>query len=157
MVVTPAFASVIVGSDRRDAPDRRRNSPRTLLHSLYRGRRQAFRRADEAGTDRYLDIVEPATAAIAIAILLLSSADALFTLLLLQRGAIELNPVMDALIAIDATLFVAVKLAITGVCVLFIVAHRRFGFFRLRGGHVLHGVLVLYAALAVYHLTLLTA
>ncbi len=157
MAVTPALASVTAASNRRDAPDRRRNSPRTLLHSLYRGRRLAFRRMDEAGTDRYLDIVEPVTAAVTIAILLLSSADALFTLLLLQRGAIELNPVMDALIAIDATLFVAVKLAITAICVLFIVAHRRFRFFRLRGGDVLHVVLALYAALACYHLTLLTA
>lgn len=157
MTVTPAFASLTVTSDRRDAPDRRRNSPRTLLHSLYRGRRQVFRRADEAGTDRYLDFVEPATATVAITILLLSAADALFTLLLLQRGAIELNPAMDALIALDATLFVTVKMAITAICVLFIVAHRRFRCFRLRGGDVLHGVLALYAALACYHLTLLTA
>ncbi len=157
MAVTPAFASLTAASDRRDAPDRRRNSPRTLLHSLYRGRRLAFRRADESGTDRYLDIVEPVTAAVAVAILLLSAADALFTLLLLQRGAIELNPVMDALIALDATLFVAVKLAITAICMLFIVAHRRFHFFRLRGGDVLYGALALYAALACYHLILLSA
>lgn len=157
MAVRPGFATVVHADDRRFAGDRRRTTPRALFHSLYRGRRHGPRRAEGHGAGQYVDVIAPAAAIVAVAIMLLSCADSLFTLLLLQRGATEINPVMDALIAIDTMLFVAAKLAITAVCVLFIVAHRHFRFFRLRGGHVLYSVLALYLALVGYQVTLLAA
>lgn len=150
-------AQAAASDDRRIAIDRRQDTLRALRHSLYRARRRAPRRAEGYGAGQYADVILPRTAIPAVAILLLSCADCLFTLLLLQRGAAEVNPVMNALIATDTTLFVAAKLAITAVCVLFIVVHRHFRFFGLRGGDVLYGILAMYLWLVSYQFAMLVA
>lgn len=128
---------VLPAPERRRGSDRRQASWRTLLHSLYRARRQEPRRAGGPGAGEYVDVIRPRIAITSVGIMILSCADCLFTLLLLQRGGREVNPVMDILIATDTTLFVVTKTAITAACVLFIVAHRHFRFLGLRGGHVL--------------------
>lgn len=143
--------------ERRYSADRRQVSPRALFYSLYGRRRQAPRRKDGYGAGQYVDVVEVRTVVITAAIMLLSCADCVNTLLLLHLGARELNPVMHALIEIDTTLFVAAKLMITAICVLFIVAHRHFRFLGVRGGNVLYGVLAMYLGLICYQLVLLAA
>ncbi len=157
MPLPQAQTDAVALADRRVTTERRQQTLRTLLCSLYRGRRDAPRRAGGYGSGQYADVVRPVAAVPAIAILILSCVDCLFTLLLLQRGAIEINPVMDILIRTDITLFVGAKLAITAVCVLFIVAHRHFRFFGLRGGHVLYGILAMYLGLVGYQVSLLGA
>jgi hypothetical protein len=146
-----AQTDAVTLADRRVTAERRQQTLRTLLCSLYRGRRDAPRRAGGHGDGQYADVIRP-VAAVPAMILLLSCADCLFTLLLLQRGAIG-----DALIRTDITLFVGAKLAITAVCVLFIVAHRHFRFFGMRGGHVLYGILAMYLGLVGYQVSLLGA
>lgn len=63
---------------------------------------------------------------LALAILLMCSADALFTLNLLAIGAEEMNVLMDALITHDVERFLALKIGVTGASVVLLgVAARR--------------------------------
>lgn len=142
---------------RRRGPDRRRDLPQAFLHSLYRNRRRGMRRDEDRRRAHYVDVHGPGVVICAVTVLLLSCADSLFTLLLLQRGAEEINPVMRALIDTDVGLFVGVKLALTAACVVFFVAHRNFWLFRIRGHVILYGTLALYAALVNYQIHLLAS
>lgn len=153
--MTTSGEITLANPERRSDADRRRNRGRTLVYSLYMKRRRHVRRETTTG-DYYLDVIELRIMAAAIAIVVLSSADSLFTLALLQRGASEVNPMMDYLITIDSTLFIFSKLLITATGVLFLAAHSRFRVFRiLRGQHALYAILFIYAALINYELTLL--
>jgi len=94
--------------------------------------------------------------AVAISILLLSVADAFMTLLLLQAGAAEVNPIMAALIYRSVAMFTAMKMGMTGVGVLLMVSLARYRFMRLlRVEWALYGVLMGYAALIGYEMWLL--
>ena len=84
-------------------------------------------------------------------------ADAVFTLTLLSRGAIEVNPFMAWLIETDIQLFAIIKMALTGVCLIFLVMHINFRIYRLlKVNHVLYACLPLYALLIAYEMVLLT-
>ena len=93
---------------------------------------------------------------IAVMILLLSVADALLTLTLISHGALEENPVMAPLLQGSAEGFAAVKLGLTaiGVLVLMAVARVR-AFGRLPVGALLYVVLTAYAVLVAYELRML--
>jgi hypothetical protein len=144
-------------SERRGGNDRRHLGPRTLLCSLYKTRRRRVRRAANT-SDYYLDVMDFRVMVTAVAVVLLSCTDVVFTLALLRKGASEINPVMGYLLEIDVGLFVACKLMITGVGVLLLAAHDHFRVFRiLRGRHALYGVLATYVVLIQYQLTMLSA
>jgi len=93
---------------------------------------------------------------IAVLILTLSIADAALTLLLLDHGALEENPLMALLMRANPERFVAVKLALTaaGVVFLALVARVR-AFGRVPVGSVLYAVLAGYLGLVTYELWLL--
>jgi hypothetical protein len=94
--------------------------------------------------------------AVAIGILLLSVADAFMTLLLLQVGADEVNPIMAALVYRSVAIFTALKMSMTGVGVLLMVSLARYRFMRLlRVEWALYGVLVGYATLIGYEIWML--
>lgn len=142
-------------AERRLGTDRRRHRPRTLLCSFYMQRRRHVRRCQHAG-DYYLDVVERRVILAALAIMLLSCTDSVFTLTLLQRGAQEVNPLMRYLLEIDTTAFIGGKLLITAAGVLFLVAHGHFRLFRVvRGRHVLYALLGVYLTLFNYQVALL--
>ena len=83
--------------------------------------------------------------------------DAFASLILIGRGAREINPLMAVLIAIDPALFTLIKILLTGVCltVLGRFTHRRlFGLIHIR--HILYTILTGYALLMVYESVLLS-
>ncbi len=140
---------------RRD--DRRCLHLQTFIYSLFKRRREGMRRAADRFTGHYVDLHEPRWLFICIAILLMSSMDACFTLLLLQHGVEEVNPLMKMLIDIDATLFVNTKIAITAFCVIFITAHKNFWLLKntLRVGSIMSATLVMYFVLVNYQMGML--
>jgi hypothetical protein len=94
--------------------------------------------------------------AVAISILLLSVTDAFLTLLLLQGGAAEVNPVMAALIYRSVAMFAALKMGMTSVGVMLMVFLARYRFMRvLRVEWVLYGVLIAYVTLIGYEVWML--
>ena len=136
--------------------NRRKNSARTALHSLYRNRRGAVRRVDDSVVNVYIDKHEPWLVYLAIGALFLCATDAFFTLALLQHGSFEMNPVMDYFIQKDSRLFFIVKFSMTAFCVLFVLIHKNFQFLRIfKGYHVLFSAFVLYSILICYEISLL--
>jgi hypothetical protein len=95
---------------------------------------------------------------IAMAIILMSLMDALFTLNLLSLGADEINYFMKVLIESGASLFLLIKLAATSCGVLLLVAYSRF---RLGGilpvRRVLEILCGVYVCLIIWELYLLVA
>ena len=88
--------------------------------------------------------------------LLLSTADAFLTLVLLERGADEANPFMAPLVGGSPLVFAMVKMGLTsgGVVVLILLARIRV-FGAIPVSFLLYAVLVAYAALVGYEFWLL--
>lgn len=150
----PATIRVRV-EERRSGYDRRRLSARTFLQGgLYPRRRNGGRRRTD--TIELVDWHEPHLMFLAVAILLLSVTDAFLTLTLLSAGAYEANPVMRFVLERQPELFATVKMSLTGVGVLVLVACARLTVFRvIRVSSVLRGCLFCYAGLIAYECWLL--
>lgn len=102
------------------------------------------------------DWFHPQWLATAIIILILSTVDAVLTLALISRGAIEINPLMEPLVRGSGRSFALWKLGLTsiGVVVLTMLARLRV-FGRLAVGSFLYLVLGGYLLLVGYELSLL--
>lgn len=120
-----------ISFEHRQRPDRRRNKFKSVLCSFYMGRRRSVRRKEEEVLPFYTDVYEKWVGIIFISIILLSSLDAILTLRILGRGGKELNPVMDALLEIDDTVFFIGKLTLTLFSLLFVLIHINFKLVRL--------------------------
>lgn len=144
----------------RGSPERRKNKLKSFAYSFYMRRRKGMRRDDDKLHGHYVDIHDPTTIYVSVFIIILSCLDALFTLLLLQKGiAYEANPVMKSLIESNSALFVATKTSITAICIVFLVAHRHFWLVRnrIRAHMVLFAALLAYIVLINYEIILLSA
>lgn len=133
-------------SGQRQGVDRRRKP--TPLFSRYSisGRRREFRREGES-SNTYVDRYSPRLMAVLTLIAGLCLMDALFTLLYIQRGGGELNPIMDAAIRLGVVPFVAIKCGLTFAGLLFLCLHKNFRFVKV----IIASVLILYTALLCYH------
>lgn len=132
--------------------ERRRFSWRTVVYGFALSRRHTHRRAaDEAVI--FLDWHHPWLFFLATGTMLLSCADAFLTLQLIDKGMIEANPVMDAVLGYGTAIFTSTKLAMTafGIFVLVFLAKARF-LNRLRAGLFLTIFFTFYACLVCYEL-----
>ncbi len=111
--------------ERRHSSDRRRHSVWSFLYGGLRPRRRSGRRVGDEHRI-FLDWHEPRVLYLALAILLMSCADALFTLNLLAVGGEELNAFMRALLSQGVRWFLWAKIGLTafGIIVLVIAARR---------------------------------
>lgn len=140
--------------DRRTKSDRRVNSVRSIVHGAGGGRRVEIRR--NGTSHAYVDRYHPSLVYASIGIVILCCADAYFTLMLLQRGAVEVNPVMDALIRASVQSFVNVKIIWTCVAVVFLLLHTNFLIFNLLStARVIYTLFAGYAILIAYQIALL--
>jgi hypothetical protein len=145
----------VSGVSERRGTDRRRQVLHALLRGSLRPRRRAPRRAGER-TMSAVDWHHPQWLAIAILIVVFSCSDALLTLMLVERGASEVNPLMAPLVGGSALAFALIKIGLTaaGVVLLTLLARLR-AFGRLPVGVLLYSALLLYGALICYELQLL--
>ena len=128
---------------------RRRPTPRFSRFSFYGGRRRSIRRASEkegAYVDRYGFWSVFAVCWVA----LMNLGDSVFTLIHLQSGGVEVNPVADKLLQTGQTGFVLFKSVLVAVALLVLVLHKNFRMARFG----LWVAAVAYTALNVYHLSL---
>ena len=134
---------------RRDT-DRRSFSWRTVFYGFMRSRRRSLRRASEA-EPLFTDWHHPWLFFLAVGTMILSCMDAFFTLQLLDRGAVEINPVMDAAIGQSTLFFAASKVSMTGFGILVLVFLSRARFMdRIRTGLILTVFFSFYACLVCY-------
>jgi hypothetical protein len=144
------YATGVVIAERRWQPERRA-CPTTFWSTLrVGGRRRGFRRAGEA-SHSYVDCPSQDAVVLLFFVLGASVVDALCTLLFLQRGGGEANPIMALMLSYGQTPFVGIKMALTGIGAWFLVAHYYYpmaykGLLALAGGYIalllLHAVIL---------------
>ena len=142
-------------SERRRGHDRRTRVARALVYGSFNPRRLGPRRTGEQRVGA-IDWHHPWWLAVATLIIALCASDAALTVVLINRGAYELNPLLAPLIRGSSLLFVLVKVGLTGVgVVLLTLLSRLKAFGRLPVALLLYGVLVGYGVLIAYELRLL--
>lgn len=142
-------------SDTRVVPDRRRFSWRTVVFGYLLSRRRQHRRDAERDAP-FIDWHHPWLFFLAVGIMLLSTFDAFMTLRLLERGAIEVNPIMAAMLGHGHFAFAASKMALTGLGIMTLVFLSRLRVFNLmRTGVLLTLFFSFYACLACYQFLML--
>jgi hypothetical protein len=142
-------------ADRRNRNDRRKRTFRSLVHGSISPRRRGPRRDDDHSFTA-VDWHHPQWLAVAMLTLLLCTADAFMTLVLLERGANEANPFMQPLVGGSPVIFAMVKMGLTsgGIVTLILLARIRV-FGRIPVSFLLYGVLLAYATLVAYEFWLL--
>lgn len=134
--------------------DRRRLSVRSILRGAFSPRRRAGRRASDGGTP--IDWHHPHLMFLSVVMLGLSVADAFLTVTLLNSGAEEANPLLALFVTSHPSLFAAVKMALTGVSTVLLVAVAQSRLFRVISGRlVFQGLALAYLALVLYEAWLL--
>ncbi len=138
--------------EQRAAADRRTFSWRTVLYGFTLSRRHRHRRIEDNEVV-FLDWHHPWLFFLSVGTMLLSAADAFLTLLLMELGMIEANPVMRLAMNESTALFVGTKLAMTafGIFVLVFLAKQHF-LNRFRTGLFLTVFFSAYACLVCYEL-----
>jgi uncharacterized protein DUF5658 len=124
--------------------------PTTLWSALrWQGRRHGCRCAGE-GRHVYVDCLVWRSVGLALLVVGGSALDGCLTLLHLDDGGSDANPLMHLALALAPTVFVALKLCLTGVAVWWLAAHQRFPL----ADRSLHGFVLGYGAVLVSHLML---
>jgi len=150
-----SVAAISGESERRRGPDRRKRVARALMYGSFHPRRLGPRRRGEHGLGA-VDWHHPWWFAVATLILMLCATDAVLTVVLISRGAYEVNPILAPLIGGSGALFAVVKVGLTGVgVVLLTLLCRVKAFGRMPVALVLYGVLGGYSVLIGYELRLL--
>jgi len=144
------------GVNRRENGERRTYSLKTLSRCLvsprrFNGRRSADRRFP------VLDQFDSGVGFLAIGLMILSMMDSIFTLTLIANGGTEVNPFMNWLLQINVMAFVSVKMLLTGLSAVVLVAMSNVLVFkRFRARSILAAAIGLYCGLIVYELGLLS-
>jgi hypothetical protein len=133
------------GGDRRDA-DRRLKPTRPWIGMLgpLRRSRNGRRRSDHSG---YVDRYSRRDVALILTIFVLNVGDAFFTMLWLDRGGHEANPIMDFFLGIGPSAFLIQKCVVVGIWLVALLVHKNFRFARIG----LYISLVAYSVLMLVH------
>ena len=135
--------------DRRKTPDRR-NRPTAWWDSLLGRRRRVRGRRKGESANIYVDIYDQRDLILTAAIFVLNVVDALMTLVFLEQGGQEANPVMALVLGYGVGAFIAEKCFGVALCVIALAVHKTFKLARL-ASYVLLGA---YGLLTLYHLAL---
>jgi len=137
-------------TDNRSLDERRNFSWRTVMYGFLRSRRHSPRRASESEA-LFSDWHHPWLFFLAVCTMVFSCLDAFMTLLLLEQGAYEANPIMASVMGHSTQLFAATKLLLTGFGILALVFLSRARFMnQFRTGLILTCVFSMYACLICY-------
>ena len=143
-------------AERRSGIDRRAYSLSTLKNCAVAPRRMHGRRK---GDRRYalLDRFDSGVVTLAVALMVLSIMDSVFTLTLIARGGNEVNPFMNALLHHSIWAFTGFKMMLTGIPAIVLVATGNLLLFgRYRARSILAALVGLYLGLIAYELALLS-
>jgi hypothetical protein len=99
--------------ERRRGTDRRNNKKAQFKYFLVNGRREQARREEDRGRAYFFDRYNQRIFAAITAILMLSIFDAFLTLVLIEKGSSELNPVMAYFLEHGPLPFIIAKYILT--------------------------------------------
>jgi len=138
------------GVKRRRSPDRRvRPTPRFSRYSLLGGRRKGAQREQEQ-EGLYVDLYSQWVLFWVLWVALMNIGDSFFTLVHLQAGGVEVNPVAAAMLRTGRFGFVFIKAVLIGCALLVLTLHKNFQLARVG----LWVSTAAYTALVIYHLSL---
>ncbi|WP_455376684.1 DUF5658 family protein [Kaarinaea lacus] len=136
--------------------ERRVNKRKAAVQTVYRKRRKSVRRANDSLSNMYVDTHEPQIWYLSTGLMLLCVFDAFFTTILIRHGSEELNPILNYLLQIDLTLFLAAKFFLTGLSITFLVMHKHHRLLNtVSCYHLLIASVVIYMLLIFYELSML--
>jgi hypothetical protein len=131
-------------------PDRRRGpTPRFSRYSLWGGRRREARRTQERDGS-FVDLYGLRLFLIVLWVAVMNVGDSFFTLVHLQAGGVELNPVAKVLLETGRWNFVFVKSVLIGLALVVLSVHKNFPLARIG----LWTAAATYTGLVGYHLLL---
>ena len=107
--------------DRRTGRDRRKKQFHPFRRPFFTGRRRMLRRESDRRRFFLFDYYDAQIFYSVVLTLMLSIADALLTLWLIEDGAKELNPVMAYFLTLGPYIFMMVKYVLTSLSVLIVV------------------------------------
>ena len=135
--------------------ERRQTSARTLMGAIRHQRRRSHRR-DNDHVNRYIDWYGHWPFAATLTITLLCFADAFLTIVLLSKGAVELNILMDWLIQHDVHTFAVVKMSVTGTALVVLVMHFNFRIYRfIAVRYLIYALVPMYSLLIAHEINML--
>ncbi|MCA9323309.1 MAG: hypothetical protein KDB53_21405 [Planctomycetes bacterium] len=135
--------------DRRDASDRR-GAPTSVWNSLWgKGLRARGRREGE-DQNIYVDLYGRREIMLVVLILVLNVLDAYFTLDYIEKGGSEANPVAQGLLDLGDEWFVYAKSFLVGLCLVFLLVHKKFSYVN----YALGFLVAFYSSLLAYHIFL---
>ena len=117
--------------DRRSGQDRRKRLT-SWRQMMFYGQRQTIRREVDRQRLIWVDKYSPALFILILIVVLLSMADAILTLFLVNRGATEINPIMAYCLSLGPSMFVLVKYALTCISVLVLLVLSNVFIFRIK-------------------------
>ena len=149
-------AALPYGENRREE-DRRKNQRARFKYLLFNGRRERIRRAEDSQKAVFFDRYPPKLFAAIAAILMLSIFDALLTLILINKGSTELNPVMDYFLQHGLLPFIVAKYILTsfGVFILLIFKNVFITKAKIYTHSLFPAVIITFAAVIVWELILI--
>lgn len=131
-------------------PDRRlQPTPVLSRHTFFGGRRFSYRREEEAAC-AYVDLYSQRIAVFLLIFFILTVIDSVSTLIYLDKGGKEFNPIAQWMIDQGDTFFILCKGILTGICILFIMVHKNFKYSRV----AIYTGFSFYFFLTIYHIIL---
>jgi hypothetical protein len=135
---------------RFDHSDRRRQpTPLVSRYTFFGGKRYRSQRTGEAEC-AYVDLYSQRIAFFLLIFFFLTVLDSVSTLVYLDKGGKELNPVAQWMIDQGDTFFILCKGLLTAICILFVMMHKNFRYSRL----AIYIGFSFYLFLAIYHIVL---
>jgi hypothetical protein len=116
--------------ERRTGFDRRQRHKPVFSKYWLIGKRETPRRKEDRQWRFHPDRYSPRTFVAILLIVMLSMLDAIFTLVLISRGATELNPIMNYYLGYGPRVFFVVKYLLTFASILLILFHKHVYLFR---------------------------
>jgi hypothetical protein len=143
---------------RGDPADRRQNHVKAFFYQFLSPRRgHKARRATDSHAF-HVDFHEPVLLVVVLVTISLCVVDVYATLTLLQKGGVELNPLMRELINTDVWLFYSFKYIVTAAGLFVLLSFKRFRVYKnFNALHTLYGVMAIYVLIVVYQMGLLSA
>ena len=137
--------------EKRIQIDRRRQPTVGLSRYVFFGQRKGLRRRTDQEKGDYIDRYGPGLFFILVSIIGLNVLDSLLTMMILELGGRELNPVVLSVMGLCGEKFWVWKFAIVSICMVLLCLHSRFK----RVMAVCIGSALVYLAVTLYQIFLI--
>lgn len=138
-------------SERRILKDRRKQPTPILSRYIFWGRRKEFRRKTDKGRGGYVDRFSPGILFFMTLIIGLNILDAIFTMIILDMGGHELNPIVSSVIFLYGDKFWVWKFAVVSTSLIILCLHSQFRMVKA----IIFGIALIYLGIISYQLRLI--